>query len=693
MSSDGGIPFQPKPVVADAGGAAGGTPASDPTEDISHAALQAAMERVPPQAPEVAGYRLHRKLGEGTYGKVWLAEEERTGVRVAIKFLAHGVGQRWQFLQNEVKQLALLHADPGIVQLEDFNPDASPPYYVMRYAEGGSLAQRLEQGPLDLAEAGRIFRQVAEALAYVHAKGIRHCDLKPGNVLFDARGRALLADFGQAHLAQDASPALGTFFYMAPEQADLNNVLPDTRWDVYGLGSLFYAMLTGGPPREDPTLRDQIGNTTELSHRLRRYREMIGQARRPDGHRRVRGMDRPLAQIIDRCLEVDPGRRWRDAGAVLDALRQRASYLRRRPILLFGFLAPLLLILATVGIVLWSVKDGIREVNQTLRDKGDALAVQQQKNDRISARLIARVFERELQDRIDLITSMAQLPKLRQAMKEAGRREPTKDGKDPNLRGLLGELRADQETKFVRWCLADRQGYVPAIDPFVEFPAERYHWREWFNGEGNKADKEGAWEPLRRLHVSAPYISTAKDHRRLITISAPIPDPDEAGRAVGVLMASFDPTTLKRWTEDVETNRGAVIILDRQGHYLLHPHMDLSLPPDEDDRHKGSLKSWLGASPLYAKLLTARQAGVQEYTDPVDHRTYRAGYAPLADDPGWGVVVCHEPEQVEQLQGTFRRSGVVPKILIAVIVQGVLVAALWVWLWRMLRRPEEFAHG
>src|SRR5207245_9759628 len=116
-------------------------------------------------------------------------------------------------------------------------------------------------------------RETAGALAYVHAKGIIHCDLKPGNVLRDARGKALLADFGQAHLASDLTPSLGTFFYMAPEHADLAASIPDTRWDVYALGALLYAMVTGQPPRECKLLRAQPPHTPELATRRKPYPE------------------------------------------------------------------------------------------------------------------------------------------------------------------------------------------------------------------------------------------------------------------------------------------------------------------------------------------------------------------------------------------------------------------------------------
>jgi eukaryotic-like serine/threonine-protein kinase len=644
--------------------------------------------------PHVPGYEVLRPLGAGTFGEVWLAQDEGTGVRVAVKFFAHGTGLQWQLLLAEVKQLAQLDSVHGIVQLKDVEPDATPPYYVMAYAEQGSLAERLEKGPLPLPEALALFRQVAEALAHVHAKGIRHCDLKPGNVLLDARGRALIGDFGQAHFSDDASPTLGTFFYMAPEQADLAGQIPDTRWDVYGLGALFYAMLTGRPPREDEAFRQRLADTAELSHRLQRYREWILKAPKPAEHRRLPGMDRDLADVLDRCLEIDPDKRLRDAGAVLAALGQRQRRRRQRPLVLFGLVAPLLMILATVGIVSWAVEDGLDAARR-------ALAEQQKESDWASARLIAGAVEQELRERIELIEHEAGSANLARAMKDAGRREPaasSRDGTDPQLGALLRRLRAGREKKFVRWCLADRDGYVPAIDPVVPFPPNRYHWREWFNGEENKADKEGPGEPLRQPHhVSVPYLSTAADRLMMITISAPIPDPDGETRPVGVLMASFDPDTLRRWTETVETNGGAVVLLDGRGHCLLHPHKNLLLPRAEEDPRAWCPRSWLSAAPLYTELLAERQEGKGEYTDPVDGGNYLAGYAPLPEDLGWGVVVRHEREHVRQLQQgvvqSIRQSGVIAKIAIAVTVEGVLIAALWVWLWWMVRRTEDLAHG
>ena len=119
------------------------------------------------------GYQMVRPLGEGTYGTVWLAIEERTGVHVAIKFFAHGTGQQWQMLQDEVRQLAVLDDANGIVHLKDVVADADPPYYVMSYADGGSLAQQIEKGPMPIKQAlAHLPRSGASA-------GLRPCARRP----------------------------------------------------------------------------------------------------------------------------------------------------------------------------------------------------------------------------------------------------------------------------------------------------------------------------------------------------------------------------------------------------------------------------------------------------------------------------------------------------------------------------------
>ena len=215
----------------------------------------------------------------------------------------------------------------------------------MSYAEGGSLGDRLGSGelrdlpsslddrqprdcqtssvdPLSVPAALELFRRLAESLGEVHIKGICHCDLKPANILFDARGRPLIADFGQARFSHDATVSLGTFFYMAPEQADVSDQRPDLRWDVYSLGAIIFECLTGRPPRYTPDLHRELSRLPDLAGRLGLYRKHMLASVPSREHHAIAGLSYDLARVIDRCLEVDPAKRYRDAGDVFAAIEQ-----------------------------------------------------------------------------------------------------------------------------------------------------------------------------------------------------------------------------------------------------------------------------------------------------------------------------------------------------------------------------------
>jgi hypothetical protein len=640
--------------------------------------------------PQVPGYDVSSPLGKGTYGEVWQAREKSTGIRVAIKFFAHGTGQQWQFLQEEVKRLAELDAVQGIVQLKDVAPDARPPYYVMAYYEQGSLAERLEKGPLPVPEALALFRQVAEALAYVHAKGIRHCDLKPGNVLLDARGRAVIADFGQAHFSGDASPALGTFFYMAPEQADLTRQIPDTRWDVYGLGALFYALLTGHPPREDDDFRRQLEGTAELSHRLHRYRDWIRRAPRPTEHHQVRGMDPALASILDRCLEIDPDKRLRDAGEVLAALDRRERRHRQRPLLLFGLAAPILLLLFMVAAGL-----GVGEA--ALANSRNDLTGQFLENEQVNARLVANVVQEHLEARLKLLkafdrqylycgTACRDQAKLEELLTDMMRISAQTNSK-------FSEVTVSDTDGVILAVVKDDNGEPRAVEPYRKY--SHYSWRDWFSGGGDRPFSEGKhYAPIRAPHVSDPYVSSI-DRNLFVSLSVPVHDPDDPdGEPVGVLEAAIRVQDINRWLLDVNMAKGFAVLLDNRRYCVLHQQEGKIEP------RAGTLPPRFDFGPVEAGLERGPAGQLDDYRDPVDGRHYLAGFARMQkkadigwdEDVDWVVLVQHRRDAVvkpiEQLRD--KLIGIGWKLA---LLAGLLTTALWAWLFWSLRRTEHIAYG
>ena len=318
---------------------------------------------------EIPGYSIQKLLGSGAFGEVWAGVDRKTGRRVAIKFYTRRSSLDVTLLSSEVEKLVFLAADRYVVQLLDVGWDATPPYYVMDYIENGSIEDELNRvKSFEVAQAVELFEETAVGLMHLHGKGILHCDLKPGNVLLDQDLKPRLADFGQSRLSHEQSPALGTLYYMAPEQADLEAV-PDARWDVYALGALLYTMITGSPPYLNDELSGELETKTDLKERLKFYREQIAKAEKPSMHRNVPGVDRALAEIIDRCIAADPKRRFSSVQSVLFALKQREIAQARRPLFVLGILGPLLFLLTLGGFGYKLYTDAIRKTDGVVTTK------------------------------------------------------------------------------------------------------------------------------------------------------------------------------------------------------------------------------------------------------------------------------------------------------------------------------------
>ncbi len=268
-------------------------------------------------------YRIERELGQGGMATVYLAQDLKHRRQVALKVLRPELAQALgpeRFIREITIAAGLSHPhilplfDSGIAHVPDAaagaGPEAESPsrrvaeylYYVMPFVPGHSLREKLtREGELPIAEAVRILRDVADALAYAHRQGVVHRDIKPENVMLSDR-HALIADFGVAKAVSEAGGerlttagvALGTPAYMAPEQAAADPHT-DHRADIYAFGVVAYELLAGRPPFTAPTAQALLAaQVTMAPDPVTKYRASIPPA---------------LATLVMRCLEKRPADR------------------------------------------------------------------------------------------------------------------------------------------------------------------------------------------------------------------------------------------------------------------------------------------------------------------------------------------------------------------------------------------------
>jgi TolB-like protein len=272
---------------------------------------------------ELGDYQLLEEIGRGGQGVVFRARQKSLNRTVALKVISLGQWASKAHLKRfRLEAEAAAHLEhPGIVPIHEVGERDGQCYFSMKFVEGGHLDEVVRRAPMSIRQGAELIAKVARTVHYAHEHGILHRDIKPGNILLDAKGEPHLTDFGLARLVESESSVthtlevLGTPSYMAPEQAVGNNAAISSVTDVYGLGAVLYQLLTGQPPFAGGTTYETI--KLLLDTEPRQPRQLNPK------------IDRDLSTICLKCLEKDPKRRYSSALALAEDLEH---WLKREPI-------------------------------------------------------------------------------------------------------------------------------------------------------------------------------------------------------------------------------------------------------------------------------------------------------------------------------------------------------------------------
>ena len=679
---------------------------------------------------EIDGYTVLRQLGMGAYGTVWLAREDRTGRMVAIKYYPHRQGLNWSILNREVEKLATLYTSRNIVRLLDVGWNAEPPYYVMEFVENGSLGDLLAKGSLPVDESVRIAKQVCLALVEAHGAGVLHCDLKPDNVLLDSQFQVRLCDFGQSRMSHEQSPALGTLYYMAPEQADLNAV-PDARWDVYAVGALLYHMLTGQPPHRTAEFQAELQKAENLQDRLQCYCQHLRNADAASEQKSLSGVDAHLAKIIEQCLQTDPTSRLPNAQAILDQFATRERNKARRPLMVLGILGPILLLCSLIPIFAVALRRNINEMEQQLIANAQDSSV-------LTARAQANSLQDEVEDRLlemellvatpDMVDMFSQLMDRQSddVVNEVRSLHAAEPAAHPDWMRMLNGAKSDIDHQNqthgksldTSWFLNDFRGRQLWRQPYSETTVgKNYSWRDYFHGTDAVYTRDNVPAGIQQIdqaHVSVAYVSE-ETKRYMVALTVPIRSAD--GNLIGLLSRSLHLGDLQerlgkdiQLRDDGQLSRVVALADCRDGQLLDHPWMQPTVQQDRTAAELREVFRRLHISDSTLQPLSADTASYQSltirnssYQDPVSEietesaQQYSGEWIAAMSSMGssempWLVIVQERKDgallPVRRMEQRFVRQ-----VVYAVIASIFTMGLLWSFVWRLYRRETTTEHS
>ena len=627
-------------------------------------------------------YQVLNEIGRGGMGIVYRSHQKSLEKVVAIKTITLGpfaTPADIEGMHKEAQRAAGLR-HPNIVTVHHVSEHKGQHFFVMEHIEGKNLADLLRDGPLPSTQAAHYVKTIAEAIHYAHQRQILHCDLKPANILLDEEGKPYVVDFGLAKRLGDNARYLptsaigGSPGYMAPEQAAQEELTTAT--DVYGLGAILYALLTGSPPFQAGTLLET----------LKQVRDEAPQA----PSKRSPNVDKDLEAICLKCLDKDKDQRYGSAyGLARDLARYQSGeettarpWRRRERTIRWCRQNPAVAgLISTVAVI--SILTVVMAVSIAQARRSAQLQEALQSNS-FAARDLARTALLQLQNLSDVAEAAARDPALPGLLAR---------GDQPGLQRYLDRICRAEPITFVSCQALSADGIQLARvgekgDAGV---GTDFSWRDYFRGAKEHRPLRGRSS----VHISRVFRSRIDDLFKF-AVSAPI-----LSESQGFLGAVTTHLT-------TDTAMGSVILEDERRKVVLIAPRDTDDPQaSSQDRgavivfHPGYRRGieaveFPGGSPITAGPQPDHEAElefsklaippVDSYTDPVssvlaDYRgRWIAGSAPVGNT-GFMVIVQQRYDEALKLDpSTFRNllAGSVVAIFLALTI--VLI------LWRSARR-------